>query len=533
MTSWLVVQVAAVLGVAAAAALAWQADNGDGTYRNPILFADYSDPDVVRVGDDYYMVASDFHYMPGLPVLHSRDLVNWTIIGHAFDRLEADPKYDMAGGTRHGRGCWAPAIRHHDGKFWVYFCTPDEGLFMTSAENPAGPWAPLTHVAQVAGWEDPCPLWDADGQAYLVRSQLGGGPLILHRMSPDGTRLLDEGTTIYAQRDEHRHLEGPKFYRRDGYYYILAPAGGVEQGYQVAFRSRDIYGPYEERKVLEQGSTRVNGPHQGGLVDTPDGEEWWFIHFQQRGFYGRIVHLQPVRWVDGWPQMGEDYDGNGVGEPVARHRKPAVGREYPVQVPQTSDDFSGPALGLQWQWDHNPLDDRWSLAARPGWLRLTAAPGDRLANGRNVLTQKIADPACQATAELDIAGMRDRELAGVCVFGYSHGWIGVVQEDGRRRLRMVHNNGGWRSKEQVSTFDGPDLTAERVFLRAIVSADAKATFAYSLDGEAFTPLGEPMSLYFDWWKGQKLGLFHFTRERDEDHVPGHVDVNDFRYQPLP
>ena len=246
-------------------------DQGDGTYRNPVLNADFSDPDVIRVGNKFYMVASDFHFM-GMQVLESDDMVNWHYVSQIYRRID-EPGWDA--NQHYAGGSWAPSIRYHNGLFYVYFCTPDEGLYMSTASNPHGPWAPLHLVKRVAKWEDPCPFWDEDGQAYLGRSQHGAGPIIVHRMSADGRMLLDEGQTVY----EGPIAEGTKFMKRHGYYYLIIPEGGVGTGWQTVLRSRSIYGPYERRVVLEQGSTRVNGPHQGALVDAPDGS-WWFYHFQ-------------------------------------------------------------------------------------------------------------------------------------------------------------------------------------------------------------------------------------------------------------
>ncbi|MEK5165192.1 glycoside hydrolase 43 family protein [Paenibacillus sp. FSL R5-0527] len=282
----------------------WAPDLGDGTYRNPIIFADYSDPDIIAVHDEFYMVSSSFNHMPGLPLLHSRDLVNWTIINHVVPSFDW-PGYDR---VQHGKGIWAPSLRYHDGKFWVFFSTPDEGIFMCQAADPFGMWTAPHLVRAAKGWIDPCPFWDEDGQAYLVHafafSRSGRKHLLqLFRMAPDGTRLLDEGRIIIDGTARHPTLEGPKMYKRGGYYYIFAPAGGVENGWQSVFRARSIDGPYEDKIVLHQGKTDVNGPHQGGYVELESGESW-FVHFQDKGAYGRIVHLQPMRWVDDWPVMG-------------------------------------------------------------------------------------------------------------------------------------------------------------------------------------------------------------------------------------
>ena len=307
------------------------------------------------------MVASDFNHI-GMQVLESTDMVNWQIISQIYDRFD-QPGWNE--NKHYGEGSWAPSIRHHDGRFYVYFCTPNEGLFMSSAEDAHGPWTKLHQVKEVGKWEDPCPLWDEDGHAYLGRSQLGAGPIIVHRMSADGRQLLDDGVTVYTGPV----AEGTKWMKRNGYYYLIIPEGGVGGGWQTVLRSKNIYGPYEKKVVLEQGSTRFNGPHQGALVDTPEGE-WWFYNFQSTPVLGRVLHLQPARWKDDWPLMGVDIDGNGIGEPVEVWTKPHAGVVQQPSLPKSSDTFDDERLGLQWQWNHNPDNNRWSLNERKGWLTL-------------------------------------------------------------------------------------------------------------------------------------------------------------------
>ena len=395
----------------------WAPDNGDGTYCNPILCADYSDPDIVRHGDDFYLIASSFNCTPALPILHSRDLVNWTILNHAVKNLP-HPRYFE---VQHGAGVWAPAIRFHDGKFWIFFPMPDEGIFVTTATNPAGQWSQLWCVLPGRGFIDPCPLWDDDGKAYLVvafaRSRCG----IKHRLSvfpmaPDASRVMGEAKIVYDDEANHPTLEGPKWLKKDGWYYILAPAGGVKTGWQVVLRSRDVYGPYEDKIVLAQGETPINGPHQGGLVELPNGD-WWFVHFQDARVYGRIVHLQPVQWVDGWPLMGENRDENGCGQPVLRHAKPNLPAQ-PVQIPQTSDEFESEKLGLQWQWEANYREDWFSLRARPNFLRLFAQPvaPNKLRFAPHVLGQKFPARAFTVETRLEL----DAERAGLVILGRAY-----------------------------------------------------------------------------------------------------------------
>src|SRR5689334_11747005 len=270
----------------------WVADNKNGTYKNPVLYADYSDPDACRVGDDYYLVASSFDGIPGLPILHSKDLVNWTIIGHALKR---QPPFDHFSQPRHGMGVWAPAIRFHNGEFYIYYPDPDFGIYVVKSKNINGPWTEPILVEGGKGLIDPCPLWDDDGKVYLVHAYAGSRAgiksiVVVKKLDATGTKVLDNGVMVFDGHDQDPTLEGPKFYKRNGYYYIFAPAGGVGTGWQLVMRSKSIYGPYERKVVMDQGSTPINGPHQGAWVDTKTGEDW-FLHFQDVDAYGRIVHL--------------------------------------------------------------------------------------------------------------------------------------------------------------------------------------------------------------------------------------------------
>lgn len=480
-------------------------DLGNGYYRNPVLNADFSDPDVIRVGDDYYMVCSDFHYM-GMPVLHSKDLVNWSIIGKVYERLAMDPAYDNMSG--YAKGSWAPAIRYQEGLFYVYFCTPDEGLYMSTAEQAEGPWSPLHEVKRVSGWEDPCPFWDEDGQAYLGHSTVGAGPIIIHRMSQDGKELLDEGVIVYVGKI----AEGTKIYKRNGYYYLVIPEGGVATGWQTVLRSTSLYGPYEKRIVLQKGATAVNGPHQGALVELENGETW-FYHFQDAGTIGRVCHLQPVSWVEDWPVIGAS------GEPVNIYKKPAVNGDYPVLLPQTSDEFDASKLGLQWQWNHNPVDDYWSLAESPGALRLKAITASELLQARNTLTQKLIGDAGRIETELSISGMKTGQRAGFTFLcGREENWIGVIKEANDCYLKAV--TGG-------IAYYGPALSGDKVWLGSHVDLQGETCFFFSLDGHSNIPFGGSCKMSAGFWKGARAGLFTFTTE-DEG---GYVDFHWFRYKP--
>ncbi len=469
--------------------LSW-GDQGNGTYINPVLNADFSDPDVIRVGEKYYMVASDFHFI-GMQVLESDDMVNWRYASQIYNRFD-EPGWNS--NQHYAGGSWAPAIRYHEGLYYVYFCTPDEGLYMSTASDPHGPWAPLHLVRRVEKWEDPCPLWDDDGQAYLGRSRHRAGPIIVHRMSADGRKLLDDGVTVYTGPV----AEGTKFLKRNGWYYLIIPEGGVGQGWQTVLRSRSIYGPYEKRVVLEQGSTDINGPHQGALVDTPDGQ-WWFYHFQETPVLGRVVHLQPARWHDDWPLIGVDIDGNGIGEPVRVWQKPsaASGRlklegAYVADDWQDNFDSHSSELHPVWQWNHNPDDTHWSLTERQGFLTIHAQHADSLKLGRNMLTQKVIGYRSESTTLLTAQGQC---YAGLFCSGKQFRGIGLCPEG------IFLEAGGVKQILRKGKF-------KHLWLR--IANDCRENlhqFSYSTDGKRFVECGEAFPMRAGYWKGIRVGLF--------------------------
>ena len=498
----------------------WIPDLGNGKYKNPILFADYSDPDVIRVENDFYMVASSFNCMPGIPVLHSKDLVNWTLIGHVYDRLPFE-KYDK---PVHGQGSWAPSIRFHNNQFYVYFCTPHEGLFAAIAKDPAGPWD-LHQVVAVELWEDPCPFWDDDGNAYLVRSKLRADILYLHRMRSDGLEILDNGTIIFENKKKQPIIEGPKFLKKDSYYYILAPAGGVPTGWQTALRSKNIYGPYEDKILLHKGNTDINGPHQGGLVQLESGQ-WWFTHFQDRGAYGRIVHLQPVHWKDGWPLMGVDTNNDGIGEPVSEYIKPDVGKTWPTTVPQTSDEFDSAKLGLQWQWHANPKAEWYSLTDHTGFMRLFAIQNlTQNANFwfvPNLLLQKVPAPKFTVTTKMILHPDLIGEKSGLVIMGEKWAFLAVTKTESGYELSM--NTGSYfEGFDKTEKHETIDLDPDIYYLQMTINNEQKCTFAYSLDGENFTSLGKSFKAEKGRWIGAKVGLFCVNPNMKQSE--GYVDFD--------
>lgn len=490
----------------------WQPDQGDGTFRNPILYADYSDPDVVRVGDDFYLTASSFNCTPGLPILHSKDLVNWSIVSHAIKSVP-HPRYAA---VQAGCGVWAPAIRFHAGKFWIFFPTPDEGIYVTTAEDPAGKWSEPRLLLAGRGLIDPCPLWDGDGKAYLVHAYANSRAgikdcLRVCPMATDASCLLGDGQIVFQQPEKHPTIEGPKFFKREGWYYILAPAGGVEKGWQVALRAREIYGPYEDKIVLAQGSTGINGPHQGALVDTGDGS-WWFVHFQDAGVYGRIVHLQPVHWKDGWPMMGK------LGEPVLKHKKPLDVSGQKTFEPQTSDEFDGANPGLQWQWHANHQDGWYSLIQRPGWLRLFPQPAlPALEQQPNLLLQKFPARRFSAEVAIEFSPVSAGEEAGLVIAGETHALLGL-QHDGRRNQLVLRTHGTQRILAEIES--------NAVMLRVDVHDGGKCVFEFAENGNRVT-VAESFQAKKGKWIGAKIGLY--SMKRGNGAAAGHADFDYFRF----
>jgi beta-xylosidase len=508
----------------------WVADNGDGTYKNPIINADYSDPDVVRIGTEYYMTASSFNSVPGLPILHSKDLVNWRLINHAIRELE--PREHFAK-PQHGGGVWAPSIRFHKGEFYIYYGDPDFGIFMTKAKDPSGEWSKPLLVKSAKGWIDPCPLWDDDGNAYLVHAFAGSRAgikniLVVNKMSPDGTKLLDDGVLVFDGHDADATAEGPKFLKKDGYYYILAPAGGVPTGWQLALRSKNIYGPYERHVSLAQGSTSINGPHQGGLVDTPTGE-WWFLHFQDKGPYGRVVHLQPTVWKNGFPLMGIDSDGDGTGEPVLTFKKPNLG-VFPITAPPDSDEFDSPKFGLQWQWHGNPKAE-WAFPfPTRGVLRMNSVElpenHNNLWDLPNLLLQKTPADEFTATAKVKLKHRFEGERFGLLVMGIDYSALVLTNIGGKLFASQLSAKDADKGSAEIETPPTGPFAASEFYLRVEIKKGAIGQFRLSPDGLKFNDVGLPFKLREGRWIGAKIGFF-FTRPGKFNDA-GTADVDWFR-----
>lgn len=529
----------------------WVADRGDGTYQNPVLYADYSDPDACRVGNDFYMTSSSFNCLPGLQILHSNDLVNWRIIGAAIPyRLTPVSTPER---PEHGNRVWAPAIRHHNGEFYIFWGDPDQGVFMTKARDPQGPWTEPVLVKAGQGIIDPCPLWDDDGQVYLVHAYAGSraqlkSVIAICQLNEEATQAVTPSRIVFDGHEAHPTCEGPKFYKKDGYYYIFHPAGGVPTGWQVVLRSKNVYGPYECKTVLAQGNTSVNGPHQGAWVDTPTGEDW-FLHFQDVGAYGRLVHLQPMKWKDGWPVIGTDPDGDGCGEPVLSHRKPDVGRTYPVCTPQESDEFDGYTLSPQWQW-HANINEKWAYyAGNHGFVRLYSYPVvpqyRNLWDVANLLLQKTPAPNFTATMKLTFSPTDKYrgERTGLVVMGMNYAALMLENTADGLTLSQVECIGADKGQpEQVNASVG--LTGGTVYLRVRFGCDGRkiaqsegghdllvtCNFSYSTDGRTFSPLGTTFQAREGKWIGTKVGTF-CTRPTIKANDGGWADVDWFRITP--
>jgi beta-xylosidase len=510
----------------------WSPDLGNGKFKNPIINADYSDPDAIRVGEDYYMIASSFNHSPGLPILHSKDMINWTIIGHALQRQLPEEVFNK---VQHGGGVWAPSIRYHDGEFYIYYPDPDFGIYQIKTKNIRGPWSAPTLVFQGKGLIDPCPFWDEDGQAYLAYAYAGSraglkSVLAIAKMSTDGTSVLDRGTIVYDGHELDPTIEGPKVYKRNEYYYLFAPAGGVSTGWQLILRSKSIYGPYERKVAMAQNKSTVNGPHQGAWVDTPSGENWFF-HFQDKEAMGRVVHLQPLVWKADWPIIGEDIDGKGVGTPVMSYKKPNVGKQVIAQMnPQESDEFDSPHLGLQWQWQANP-DGNWLMPSHEGKLRLYSQQlpegSKNLMAAPNILTQKFPAENFSATAKIRLRPSEKElgEKAGLVVVGEDYSQLFIRKEKGHFQLyygSCVNAYSG--AEEQVRRI--ATLPEDFVYLRVQVKNGKTCSWTYSLDGKKYTVVENGFQAKPGKWIGATLGLYASREKHINDS--GYAEVDWFR-----
>ena len=520
--------------------MVWSPDNGDGTYTNPVINADYSDPDVCvgASGEDYYLTASSFQCVPGLPILHSKDLVNWEIINYALGNLyEGDEELLKHFSTpQHGAGVWAPSIRYHDGWYYIYWGDPDFGVYMVKTQDPAAKWEKPLCVIKGKGYIDTTPLWDDDGRCYLVngwansRSKFAS-VLTVREMSPDGTKAIGQPVIVFdGNGTENRTCEGPKFYKRDGWYWIMCPAGGVTTGFQLAMRSKSPFGPYEHKIVLAQGKTAINGPHQGGWIHTKTGEDW-FLHFQDKGAYGRVVHLNPVDWSSGWPIMGKN------GEPVTTYKKPTTNSQYPINNPVESDEFNNTMIGKQWQW-HANYDEKFGVPTAFGTFRIYTY---KLSQGwknfwevSNLLLQKTPSDTFTVTTKLRMTSKADGQFGGLIMMGLDYSAL-VVRRIGLS-FELVQmtchaaDKGNAQTENLIAKLkptavDKTDYKPgihEDIYLRLSVK-DCKVRFFWSQDGKRYSSCGDEFQMKEGKWIGAKFG--YIAAETDPKCDRGWVDAD--------
>ena len=510
--------------------------------QNPMLWADVPDPDVIRVGDTYYLVSTTMHLMPGAPIMTSKDLKNWETVGYIFDRLTDSPKYDLLNGTAYGRGQWATSLKYHNGKFYALLAPNERGAmgdtYIFSAEKAEGPW---TIVSRMRHFHDCSLFFDDDGRVYVI---YGTGEMM--ELKPDLSDVI-EGThqqLFQREEDEKGILEGSRMIKHNGKYYLLMISHVYAPGKhrrEVCYRADNIHGPYEKQVILESEFGGFSYEAQGTIVDTPDGD-WIGIIFQDRGGVGRVLTVMPCRWVNGWPMLGDE---NGK---VPETVRPLVNGQ-PATAIVKSDDFSSDKLGLHWQWNHNPIDEAWSLKERPGYLRLkTNRVVSNLYLAPNTLTQRMEGPTCSGTIAIDISKMKDGDCAGLAAFNSDTGALVIKKKGKNLVLEMVEMSVTLTDLDKEVTnveekvIESIPLNAQlstlnaQLFLR--IDADFRpvnghgrdaANFYYSIDGSQWTQIGtKDYRLNFDWrrfFMGSKFGIFCYATKKKG----GYVDIEAFDY----
>ena len=532
--------------IAAGSRSTWMPDNGNGTYTNPLFYDEFSDPDLIRVGEDFYLAGTTMHAMPGLVVLHSKDLVNWTFLSYAFERLDLGPEFALEDGREaYGQGIWAPCIRHHNGTFYIFSNINGHGMQVFTAKDPAGPW---THRNLRGTIYDLSVLFDDDGRIYAVH---GYDEVKMIELKPDVSGFIEGSDRVIIPRG-HAMGEGHHFYKIGGKYYIIS-ANYAPVGRMQCARADRPEGPYETvvisaretmgtqrgwqlqpiglgGSVPEPGATFTLAPpggnalgavplHQGGIVDLPNGD-WWGFSMMDFRSVGRTTFLSPVTWHDGWPYFG--LPGN-LGRSPRTWIKPAVGHgSEPTAAYQRSDDFSGPRLLPIWQWNHAPVADRWSLSERPGALRLHTLPARQFLWARNTLTQRVIGPVSSATVELDASALEPGDYAGLALLNIPFATIGVARTEAGFVLRAYH---------QISneTLERP-LAAGRVWLRAGGDFEEDyAVLSYSPDGREFTTFLPQFRLPYQLktFQGVRYALFAYNSAGREG---GHADFESFHVE---
>lgn len=512
-----------LLPLAYVSAQKMQSDNGDGTYTNPVIAADFPDPDVIRVDSVYYMVSTTMFIFPGVTILKSYDLVNWEYCSNAVQRFDFSPCYNLDGCNRYGHGQWATSLRYKNGKFYLLFITLDEGGFVCTATKPEGTWK-IKHLPR--GFYDPGLFFDDDGKIYVAH-----GYNKINITEIDSNFVAKGEDVLVYTGDIRKGLEGTHVYKINGYYYLYCTYGGLD-GFQVALRSKNIYGPYEQKVVIRDTTKGPNfGIHQGALIQTQTGE-WWTMLFVDSGPFGRFPSLQPVTWQDDWPMVGVD------GKAVVTYRKPNVGKEYPIKIFPTSDEFENTKLGMQWGWNHNPEPTKWSLEQNPGHLRLTTVKVvNNLTEARNTLTQRMfayySDTvATVATTKMDFENMNEGDIAGLAIFQDPYAYIGIKKMNGLNYVIMVNNG---------ETVDSVAVDVSTIYFRAEalygsgaapyygadeVPGTGTASFSYGFDNQSFIKFGSKLLMQFNLsvFTGNKFCLFNYPQKK----LGGYVDFDWFR-----
>lgn len=487
-------------------------DNGDGTFTNPVLYGDYPDPDIIRVGSDFYLATTTFVSIPGLEILHSKDLINWEIVGYAAKTLDADPKYSLIGGSEYAQGIWAPSLRFHNGTFYIIDNIQGSGTVVFRAQNPAGPWT----MNKLNGYLfDPGLMFDDDGTPLVYNGT--GGRISVAVLDPDLRRVISN-TPAYTLPNHGG--EGSHAYKINGTYYVFNAVYAMNATIACS-RSQNRSGPFTSTTVCAN-QMPWHAPHQGGIVQLPNGD-WWGFSLADTGPVGRTMWGGPVTWKDNWPYFG---DPAAPAFPVTSP-KPKLGK-FPIKHPPTSDDFSGPKLGLQWQWNHNPDDAKWSLTARRGFLRLQTQTAPNFTNARNTLTLRTEGPACTGTVKIDTRGLQPGDRAGLCLLEQYFGYLAVYKDaNGQRLVRVVNKNGNLKTPSEDITETVPGVTTTTLWLR--VQCDFltnKAQFSSSADGKTFTPVGAefPMHFTLTTFQGERFGIFCYNPAGSN----GRLDVDSFR-----
>ena len=490
-------------------------DNGDGTFTNPLIFGDFPDPDVIRVGDIYYMVTTTMHIFPGATILKSYDLVNWEYCCNPLERIEFSDSYNLDNGfNRYSKGQWASSLQYKDGEFYLLFTTLDEGSYLLTTSDINGLWS---KKKLNDSFYDPGLLFDADGKTYIV---YGINQINIVEVDNDFSKIpgTDKKVAEYSYKEG---LEGSHLYKIGDYYYIYSTYGGWP-AFQTVFRSKNIYGPYEEKKLIDDDNI-----HQGALIQTQTGE-WWSIMFYDKGPFGRFPNLQPVTWKNNWPEIGVDNKG------VTTYKKPNVGKVYPITSLNTNDNFRHYNLGLQWGWNHNPVDSKWSLIENAGSLRLyTASVTESIYSAKNTLTQRILGFSSDmnnsyGTIKLELGNMKDGDITGLSVFQDPCAYIGVKMIGNEKKI--VYNSSSLTNKIESKEIIGATILETTIYLRAIANyITGKSNFYYSVDNKDFIKFGDEFTMKYDLsvFTGNKFAIFNYATKS----LGGFVDIDWFSTEP--